>query len=52
VGRGTIVTIRLPHRFTDSPEMVDEFPPAAPPAATPGAPSAPSAPSTPEPGQG
>ena len=26
VGRGTTVTIRLPHRFTDSPEMGDEFP--------------------------
>ena len=41
VGRGTTVTIRLPHRFTDRPEMVDEFPPAAPP-------EAPAAPSTPE----
>jgi len=27
VGRGTTVTIRLPHRFTESPEMGDEFPP-------------------------
>ncbi len=45
VGRGTTVTIRLPHRFTDSPEMGDEFPPAAPPVA-------PAAPSTPEPGSG
>ncbi len=38
VGRGTTVTIRLPHRFTDSPEMGEEFPPKAPPAApsTPG----------------
>jgi signal transduction histidine kinase len=45
VGRGTTVTIRLPHRFTDSPEMADEFPPAAPP-------GAPAAPSTPEPGSG
>ena len=44
VGRGTTVTIRLPHRFTDRPEMVDEFPPAAPP-------EAPAAPSTPEAGQ-
>jgi signal transduction histidine kinase len=43
VGRGTTVTIRLPHRFTDRPEMVDEFPPAAPP-------EAPAAPSTPEAG--
>ena len=45
VGRGTTVTIRLPHRFTDSPEMGDEFPPVAPPAA-------PAAPSTPEPESG
>ncbi len=45
VGRGTTVTIRLPHRFTDRPEMVDEFPPTAPP-------DAPAAPSTPEPGPG
>ncbi|MDP1760945.1 MAG: ATP-binding protein, partial [Deltaproteobacteria bacterium] len=45
VGRGTTVTIRLPHRFTDRPEVGDEFPPAAPPVA-------PAAPSTPEPGQG
>ncbi len=45
VGRGTTVTIRLPHRFTDRPEVVDEFPPAAPP-------KAPAAPSTPEPGPG
>ena len=43
VGRGTTVTIRLPHRFTDSPEVGDEFPPAAPPVA-------PAAPSTPEAG--
>ena len=42
VGRGTTVTIRLPHRFTDRPEVVDEFPSAAPPAA-------PSAPETSEP---
>jgi signal transduction histidine kinase len=47
VGRGTTVTIRLPHRFTDSPEVSDEFPPAAPPA-----PEAPAAPSTPEAGPG
>jgi signal transduction histidine kinase len=33
IGRGTTVTIRLPHRFTDRPEVVDEFPPSAPPAA-------------------
>jgi signal transduction histidine kinase len=45
VGRGTTVTIRLPHRFTDSPEVGDEFPPVAPP-------EAPAAPSTPEPGSG
>jgi signal transduction histidine kinase len=44
VGRGTTVTIRLPRRFTDRPEVVDEFPPAAPP-------ETPSAPETPEPGQ-
>ena len=43
VGRGTTVTIRLPHRFTDRPEVGDEFPPAAPP-------EAPAAPSTPEAG--
>ena len=49
VGLGTIVTIRLPHRFTDRPEVSDEVPPAAPPAA---APEAPAAPSTPEPGSG
>jgi len=49
VGRGTTVTIRLPHRFTDRPEVSDEFPPAVPPAA---APEAPAAPSTPEPGSG
>jgi signal transduction histidine kinase len=38
LGRGTTVTIRLPHRFTDSPEMGNGFPPAALPAApaTPG----------------
>jgi signal transduction histidine kinase len=45
VGRGTTVTIRLPHRFTDSPEMVDEFPPIVPPVA-------PAAPPTPKPGSG
>src|SRR3989339_386637 len=45
VGRGTTVTIRLPHRFTDRPEVGDEFPPVAPPVT-------PAAPSTPEPGQG
>ena len=38
VGRGTTVTIRLPHRFTDSPEMGDEFPPAS---ARPGPPPPP-----------
>jgi signal transduction histidine kinase len=45
VGRGTTVTIRLPHRFTESPEVGDEFPPVAPPVA-------PAAPSTQEPGPG
>jgi signal transduction histidine kinase len=45
VGRGTTVTIRLPHRFTDSPEVGDEFPPITPPVA-------PAAPSTPEAGSG
>jgi signal transduction histidine kinase len=45
VGRGTTVTIRLPHRFTDSPEVMDEFPPITPPVA-------PAAPSTPEAGSG
>ena len=45
VGRGTTVTIRLPHRFTDSPEVGDEFPPVAPP-------KAPAAPPTPEPESG
>jgi len=45
VGRGTTVTIRLPHRFTDRPEVMDELPPAAPP-------EAPAAPSTPGPGSG
>jgi signal transduction histidine kinase len=45
VGRGTTVTIRLPHRFTDRPEVGDEFPPFAPPVA-------PAAPSTPEAGSG
>jgi signal transduction histidine kinase len=39
LGRGTTVTIRLPHRFTDRPEVVDEFPPGAPP--TPAAPGVP-----------
>jgi signal transduction histidine kinase len=42
LGRGTTVTIRLPHRFTDSPEMGNGFPPVAPPAA----------PATPGPGSG
>jgi signal transduction histidine kinase len=28
VGRGTTVTIRLPHRFTDRPEIAEELPPA------------------------
>ena len=44
-GRGTTVTIRLPHRFTDRPEVSDEFPPAAPP-------GTPAAPPTQEPGLG
>jgi two-component system sensor histidine kinase HydH len=43
VGRGTTVTIRLPHRFTDSPEVGDESPPTAPP-------EAPAAASSQEPG--
>src|SRR3989339_610724 len=45
VRRGGPRTIRLPHRFTDRPEVGDEFPPVAPPVT-------PAAPSTPEPGQG
>ncbi|PIU54556.1 MAG: sensor histidine kinase [Deltaproteobacteria bacterium CG07_land_8_20_14_0_80_60_11] len=45
VGQGTTVTIRLPHRFTDRPEVVDEFPPAAPPGTL-------AAPSTQGPGPG
>ena len=45
VGRGTTVTIRLPHRFTDRPEVLDDFPPVAPPVT-------PAAPSTPEAGPG
>jgi signal transduction histidine kinase len=49
VGRGTTVTIRLPHRFTDRPEVSDELPPTAPPEAPP---ETPAAPSTPESGQG
>ena len=49
MGRGTTVTIRLPHRFTDRPEVSDELPPAAPPGAPP---EAPADPSTPESGQG
>jgi len=35
VARGTTVTIRLPHRFTDRPEVAEEFLPTAPPAAPP-----------------
>ncbi len=31
VGRGTTVTIRLPHRFTDRPEVGEESPPSTPP---------------------
>jgi signal transduction histidine kinase len=30
VGRGTTVTIRLPHRFTDRPEVTEGLPPAPP----------------------
>ncbi len=48
VGQGTTVTIRLPHRFTDRPEVVDEFPSSAPPA-PPAAPAAPETSGTPEP---
>jgi hypothetical protein len=44
VGRGTTVTIRLPRRFTDRPEVADGFPPDIP-AETPAAPE------IPEPGQ-
>jgi signal transduction histidine kinase len=40
VGRGTTVTIRLPHRFTDRPEIADEF--------LPDRPEAPAAPEIPE----
>ena len=43
VGRGTTVTIRLPHRFTDRPEIADEFPPV-----TPEAPTAPKIPKSPK----
>jgi len=42
VSRGTTVTIRLPHRFADRPEVSGEFPPFAPP-------EIPGAPETPEP---
>jgi signal transduction histidine kinase len=45
VGRGTTVTIRLPHRFADRPEVEGELPPAT-------GPGAPAAPETPETGQG
>jgi signal transduction histidine kinase len=41
VGRGTTVTIRLPHRFTDRPEVAEEVPPSSPP-------EAPAAPETPK----
>jgi signal transduction histidine kinase len=41
VSRGTTVTIRLPHRFTDRPEVEAESPPSTPP-------TAPAAPETPE----
>jgi signal transduction histidine kinase len=44
VGRGTTVTIRLPHRFTDRPEVAEEPPPPTPP-------ETPSAPQSPEPGK-
>jgi signal transduction histidine kinase len=36
VGRGTSVTIRLPHRFTDRPEVAMEMPPSTPPEVSPG----------------
>jgi hypothetical protein len=42
VGRGTTVTIRLPHRFTDRPEVAEELPLSALPATPP-------EPETPEP---
>jgi signal transduction histidine kinase len=45
VGWGTTVTIRLPLRFTDRPEVAEELPPAAPALA-------PTTPKTPKPGQG
>ncbi|MFA5110750.1 MAG: HAMP domain-containing sensor histidine kinase [Desulfobaccales bacterium] len=48
VGQGTTVTIRLPHRFTDRPEVGEEFPPPPPPAA-PAAPETPETSGTPEP---
>jgi signal transduction histidine kinase len=35
VGRGTTVTIRLPHRFTGRPEVGEELLPSAPAAASP-----------------
>ncbi|MCK9374661.1 MAG: HAMP domain-containing histidine kinase [Syntrophobacterales bacterium] len=48
VGQGTTVTIRLPHRFTDTPEVGEEFSPPTPPAA-PAAPATPEISGTPEP---
>jgi len=47
VGRGTTVTIRLPQRFTDRPEVVEEVPPSTPPETS----SAPETPKPPETGQ-
>jgi len=50
VGRGTTVSIRLPHRFTDRPEIADEFPPVTPEAPTaPKIPKSPAPPKTPDP---
>jgi signal transduction histidine kinase len=43
VGRGTTVTIRLPHRFFDRPEVEAELPPSTP-AAAPAAPETPESP--------
>lgn len=51
VGRGTTVTIRLPHRFTDRPEVAEEFPASATPAAPPSLPEASEAPSPPKPSE-
>jgi signal transduction histidine kinase len=50
VGRGTTVTIRLPHRFTERPEIAEEFPPVTPePPAAPKTPESSAPPKTPDP---